>query len=56
MRKERLKRFLSGLLAAAIVAGLLPALPGLLIPTAAAADTDAYGFELGTPEGFNEVL
>lgn len=53
MSIPRGKRLLSGLLAAAIVAGLLPALPGLLIPAAAAADTDAYGFELETPSSFN---
>lgn len=53
MSIPRGKRLLSGLLAAAIVAGLFPALPGLLIPAAAAADTDAYGFELETPSSFN---
>lgn len=48
------KRLLSGVMAAAMMAGLLPGLPGLTTTAHAAADTkDAYGFDLEVPSTFD---
>lgn len=50
------KRLLSGVMVAAMVAGLLPGLPGLTMTAHAAEDTqtkDAYGFTLEVPDSFH---
>lgn len=49
------KRLLSGVMTAAMMAGLLPGLPGLTMTAHAAEDKrDAYGFELEVPSGFKK--
>lgn len=50
MRKTECRRVLSGLLAAAMVVGLIPVLPGLIPSAAAVTETDAYGFDLTRPD------
>lgn len=47
------KRLLSGVMTAAMLAGLLPGLPGFDMPAHAADTQDAYGFELEVPDSFD---